>query len=83
MEIARPPDAVWAFVADVDRIPEWIGEFEEAHEQGPPLSWAGGGARPRGSALWDRAIATASAAARGSSAERSPSSPTAAPDGGR
>ncbi len=86
MEIARRRDAVWAFIADVERIPEWIGEFEEAYEEsdgptavgtvvhytvaggrsgtwqtiewdpphrvawdGPPLPWAGGGARPRGS----------------------------------
>jgi uncharacterized protein YndB with AHSA1/START domain len=86
VEIARPRDAVWSFVADVERIPEWIGEFEEAHQEsegstgvgavvhytvaggrsgtwetvewdpphrlawdGPPLPWAGGGARPRGS----------------------------------
>ena len=86
VEIARPRDAVWSFVADVEHIPEWIGEIEEAHQEwegstgvgavvhytvaggrsgtwetvewdpphrlawdGPPLPWAGGGARPRGS----------------------------------
>jgi uncharacterized protein YndB with AHSA1/START domain len=87
VEIERPPSAVWAFVADTVRIPEWIGEFETAREEsdgptgvgsvvrytvqpgsrsgtfeivewdpphrlawdGPPLRWAGGAARPRGS----------------------------------
>ena len=86
VEIERPPDAVWSYLADVERIPEWVGEFKAAHEDsdgptgigtivhytvegdrsgtwevtewdpphkvawdGPPLPWAGGGARPRGS----------------------------------
>jgi uncharacterized protein YndB with AHSA1/START domain len=87
VEIERPPPAVWAFVSDAERLPEWLGEFEAAHEEsdgptgigtvvrytlkqghrsgtfslvewdpprrmawdGPPLRWAGGAARPRGS----------------------------------
>ena len=86
VEIDRPLEAVWAYVSATERIPEWIGEFKEAHEEtdgptgvgavvhytvegdrsgtfklvewtpphrlawdGPPLPWAGGGARPRGS----------------------------------
>ena len=73
-------------MTDTERLPEWLGEFKEAHEEtsgptgvgtivnytvegdrsgtleivewdppnrmawdGPPLPWAGGGARPRGS----------------------------------
>jgi uncharacterized protein YndB with AHSA1/START domain len=86
VEIRRPPQAVWSYVTDTERTPEWIGEFKDAHEEsdgptgvgtvvhytvegdrsgtleivewipphrmawdGPPLPWAGGGARPRGS----------------------------------
>jgi uncharacterized protein YndB with AHSA1/START domain len=87
VEIERPPSEVWAFLSDVERLPEWLGEFEAAHEEsdgpigvgtvvrytlqpggrsgtfeivewdpphgwawdGPPLRWAGGAARPRGS----------------------------------
>ena len=87
VEIERPPPAVWSFIADIERLPEWLGEFEAAHEEsdgpagvgavvrytlkpghrsgtftivewdpprrmawdGPPLRWAGGAARPRGS----------------------------------
>jgi len=86
VEIGRPLEAVWSYIADTKRIPEWVGEFKEAHEEpngptgvgtvvhytvegdrsgtleyvewdpphrvawdGPPLPWAGGGARPRGS----------------------------------
>jgi uncharacterized protein YndB with AHSA1/START domain len=71
VEIERPPAAVWSFVSDTERLPEWLGEFEAAHEEsdgptgvgtvvewdpprrmawdGPPLRWAGGAARPRGS----------------------------------
>ena len=87
VEIERPPPTVWSFVTDTERLPEWLGEFESAHEEsegprgvgtvvhytlkpghrsgtfdivewdpprrlawdGPPLRWAGGGARPRGS----------------------------------
>jgi uncharacterized protein YndB with AHSA1/START domain len=87
VEIERPPPAVWSFVSDAERLPEWLGEFEAAHEEsdgptgvgtvvrytikpahrsgtfeivewdpprtmawdGPPMRWAGGAARPRGS----------------------------------
>jgi uncharacterized protein YndB with AHSA1/START domain len=87
VEIAAPRAAVWAFVTDAERLPEWLEEFESAHQvsegppgvgtivrytikqghrsgtvetvewepesrmswDGPPLAWAGGGARPRGS----------------------------------
>jgi uncharacterized protein YndB with AHSA1/START domain len=87
VEIERPPSAVWSFINDVERLPEWIGEFKAARKEsdgpdgigtvvrytiepgdrsgtwevvewdppcrvawdGPPLRWAGGGARPRGS----------------------------------
>ena len=77
---------MWSFLTDVERLPEWLGEFEAAHDEsdgpagrgsaasptiagdrsgtfeivewdpprrfawdGPPLQWAGGAARPRGS----------------------------------
>jgi len=86
VEIDQPIQAVWSYLSDTERIPEWIREFKEAHEEpngptgvgtvvhytvegdrsgtfelvewvpphrlawdGPPLPWAGGGARPRGS----------------------------------
>jgi uncharacterized protein YndB with AHSA1/START domain len=86
VKIARPAQAVWSYITDTERTPEWIGEFIEAREEseeptgvgtvvhytvegdrsgtlkvvewtpphrmawdGPPLPWAGGGARPRGS----------------------------------
>ncbi len=86
VEIGRPPAAVWAYLMEAERLPEWLGEFTAAHEMsagptgvgtvvsytveggrsgtwevvewdpphrsawdGPPLAWAGGGARPRGS----------------------------------
>lgn len=86
VEIERPLQAVWSYLGDAERIPEWIGEFKAAHLEsdgpagvgsivrytvkgdrsgtmeivewdpphrvgwdGPPLPWAGGGARPRGS----------------------------------
>jgi uncharacterized protein YndB with AHSA1/START domain len=86
IEIERPVDEVWAFVSDLTRLPEWLGEFEKVVKEssgavgkgsvlrytvvrgprsatlelvewepghrlawdGPPLPWAGGGARPRG-----------------------------------
>jgi uncharacterized protein YndB with AHSA1/START domain len=87
VEIGRPPSAVWSFVSDFERMPEWLGEFEAARKEtagptgvgtvvrytiqpgnrsgtfeivewdpprrvvwdGPPLRWAGGAVRPRGS----------------------------------
>jgi uncharacterized protein YndB with AHSA1/START domain len=87
VEIAASRAAVWAFISDPERLPEWFEEFESAHQEsagppglgtivgytiaqghrsgtfettewepesklswdGPPLRWAGGGARPRGS----------------------------------
>jgi uncharacterized protein YndB with AHSA1/START domain len=38
VEIRRPPDAVWSFLADTERISEWIGEFEATRNEsdGPP-----------------------------------------------
>ena len=37
VEIERPVPAVWSFLADTERIPEWVGEFASAHEdsEGP------------------------------------------------
>jgi uncharacterized protein YndB with AHSA1/START domain len=87
VEIERPPAAVWSFVSDVERLPDWLGDFATARLEtsgpvrrgtvvgftlkqggrsgsveivewdpprrwvwdGPPLRWAGGAARPRGS----------------------------------
>jgi uncharacterized protein YndB with AHSA1/START domain len=87
VEIDAPREAVWAFVCDLERMPEWLGEFEAARQvsdgapglggvlsytvrpgprtgtmqivewepqsklawDGPPLGWAGGAMRPRGS----------------------------------
>jgi uncharacterized protein YndB with AHSA1/START domain len=87
VEIDRPPSAVWSFINDVERVPEWIGELSETRQEsdgpprigtivgyttepggrsgtweivewdpprrvawdGPPLRWAFGAARPRGS----------------------------------
>jgi uncharacterized protein YndB with AHSA1/START domain len=33
VEIERPRPAVWSFVSDAERLPEWLGEFEAAHEE--------------------------------------------------
>jgi uncharacterized protein YndB with AHSA1/START domain len=33
VEIERPPSVVWLFLADVDRMPEWLGEFEAASKE--------------------------------------------------
>jgi uncharacterized protein YndB with AHSA1/START domain len=87
VEIGRPQQAVWSYISETERAPEWLEEFTEAHEEeadsptgvgtvvhytvkgdrsgtleivewdppnkvawdGPPLPWAGGGTRPRGS----------------------------------
>ena len=87
VEIERSLSDVWSFVSDVERLPEWFGEFAAVRKQsdgpigvgtsvrytlqpghrsgtfeivewdpprkvawdGPPLRWAGGAARPRGS----------------------------------
>lgn len=87
VEIAAPRAAVWKFLLETERLPDWFEEFESAHQEsagppglgtvirytiraghrtgtyemvewepgsklawdGPPLSWAGGAARPRGS----------------------------------
>jgi uncharacterized protein YndB with AHSA1/START domain len=86
IDIGRPVQPVWAYLSDLDAIPEWIGEFKATRVEsdgatgvgslvhytvegdrsgvmnivewdpphrlawdGPPLAWAGGGARPRGS----------------------------------
>ncbi len=37
VEIARPRLAVWSLIADVERLPEWLGEFESASKvsEGP------------------------------------------------
>jgi uncharacterized protein YndB with AHSA1/START domain len=38
VEIERPVDEVWAFVSDVTRLPEWVGEFERVViESGAPV----------------------------------------------
>lgn len=31
VEIERPREAVWAFVSDLTRAPEWLDEFVESH----------------------------------------------------
>jgi carbon monoxide dehydrogenase subunit G len=31
VDIERPREAVWAFVSDITRAPEWIEEFVESH----------------------------------------------------
>jgi uncharacterized membrane protein len=31
--IARPPEEVWAFASDMERLPEWIGEFRAVTKQ--------------------------------------------------
>jgi uncharacterized protein YndB with AHSA1/START domain len=31
--IARPPEEVWAFVSDFERLPEWLGEFRAVVKQ--------------------------------------------------
>jgi uncharacterized protein YndB with AHSA1/START domain len=87
VEIARRPADIWRVLTNTERLPEWLSEFESAHEEtegptgvgtivryvvdpghrsgtfeivqwdppramawdGPPLRWAGGAARPRGS----------------------------------
>ena len=38
VEIERPRWDVWSLIADLERIPEWFGEFEGAREEseGPP-----------------------------------------------
>jgi uncharacterized protein YndB with AHSA1/START domain len=33
VEIERPPSVVWSFISDAERLPEWFGEFEAAHEE--------------------------------------------------
>jgi uncharacterized protein YndB with AHSA1/START domain len=35
VEIDRPPEAVWAVVADAGRTAEWIDEFTESRSEGP------------------------------------------------
>ena len=38
IDIARPRQAVWEFIADPERLPEWLDEFVSAHKvsDGPP-----------------------------------------------
>ena len=38
VEIAAPRAAVWAFVSDPERSPDWLEEFESSHQEsdGPP-----------------------------------------------
>ena len=31
IEIERPPQVVWSYVTEFARLPEWVGEFEQAH----------------------------------------------------
>lgn len=33
VEIERPPEAVWSFLADIERISEWIGEFDATSKE--------------------------------------------------
>ncbi len=33
VEIERPPQAVWSFIVDIDRIALWIGEFEATSKE--------------------------------------------------
>jgi uncharacterized protein YndB with AHSA1/START domain len=33
VDIDRPASAVWSFLADVERMPEWLGEFEAATKE--------------------------------------------------
>jgi uncharacterized protein YndB with AHSA1/START domain len=33
VEIDRPREAVWAFICDAERIPEWVGEFTAARNE--------------------------------------------------
>lgn len=33
VEIARPPPVVWLFVSDLERLPEWLGEFESVRTE--------------------------------------------------
>ncbi len=33
--IARPPEEVWAFASDMERLPEWIGEFRAVTKESP------------------------------------------------
>jgi uncharacterized protein YndB with AHSA1/START domain len=33
VEIARPRLAVWSFLSEVERAPEWLGEFESARQE--------------------------------------------------
>jgi uncharacterized protein YndB with AHSA1/START domain len=33
VEVERPPSVVWSFISDAERLPEWLGEFEAAHEE--------------------------------------------------
>jgi uncharacterized protein YndB with AHSA1/START domain len=38
VEIARPPEEVWAFVSDAERLPEWLEEFRAVtKESGGPV----------------------------------------------
>ena len=33
VEIARPRLAVWSFISDAERTPEWLGEFESVSQE--------------------------------------------------
>lgn len=33
VEIAAPREAVWEFVSDTERLPEWFDEIESAHQE--------------------------------------------------
>src|ERR1700682_4830191 len=33
VQIARPPEEVWAFISDVERAPEWLEEFHTVVKQ--------------------------------------------------
>lgn len=34
-EVDAPREEVWAFVSDLERLPDWMSEFEEAHQESP------------------------------------------------
>jgi len=35
VDIARPPEDVWAFVSDAERLPEWLEEFHTVVKESP------------------------------------------------
>jgi uncharacterized protein YndB with AHSA1/START domain len=41
IEVEAPREEVWAFVSDPKRLPDWMSEFEEAHQESPGPPGAG------------------------------------------